>query len=216
MSELTIEVHPRTELGKNANRRLRAEGEIPAVVYGAGLDPVPIRVDEKSVQELLRSSGGENAVFKLKLPGSDKSRNTMIRDLQADVISGSLVHIDFQRINMDQKVHVTVSIELHGEPEGVRTQGGLLDFVTREVELECLPGDIPAHLDLDVSALEVGQHVEAGQLDLPDAVDLLDDVEKVIVSVGAQRLAEGEDDDEDSDLLEAPTAEPAVIGQDPS
>ena len=212
MSEPTVNVRLRERTGKNANRRLRAAGEIPAVVYGGSADAAAIRVDGRRVLSLIRE-GGENAVFLLQLEGTEQTRHTMIRDLQWNPLTGALVHIDFQRVKMDQQVQVSVPVEIVGTPEGVRNEGGLLEFVTREVAVVCLPGDIPVSIPLDVSALHVGQHVEAGQLSLPDVVALVDEETKVIVSVAAARVIEEEDEEaEEDELLEALADEPERVG----
>jgi len=213
MSDFTIEVEPRETRGKNANRRIRAAGGIPAVVYGGGKDPVPIQVDRRRFRELLKSEGGENAVFLLKLAGTDKSRHTMIREMQMDVIRGEPIHVDFQRILLDQVVRVAVPIELHGTPYGVKTEGGFMDFVTREVEVECLPDKIPTRLDLDVSMLHAGHHVEAEVLELPEGVTLVAEPTKVIVSVAVHRGGAEAEAAEEEELLEKITAEPEVIGR---
>ncbi|MCY3964404.1 MAG: 50S ribosomal protein L25 [Acidobacteria bacterium] len=212
MSEPTVTVRLREQTGKNANRRLRAAGEIPAVVYGGEGDSAAIRVDGKSVQTLIRE-GGENAVFLLQLEGTDRTRHTMIRDLQWNPLTGSLVHIDFLRVKMDQEVQVSVPIALVGSPEGVRNEGGLLEFITREVGVVCLPGDIPASIELDVEPLHIGQHVEAGELVLPSAVRLEDDESRVIVSVAAKKVIEEEEEvAEEDELLEAVAEEPEMVG----
>ncbi len=212
MSEPTVSVRLREQTGKNANRRLRAAGEIPAVVYGGDADSAAIRVDGKSVQTLIRE-GGENAVFQLQLEGTDRTRHTMIRDLQWNPLTGALVHIDFQRVKMDQEVQVSVPIALIGTPEGVRNEGGIVEFVTREIAVVCLPGDIPSSIELDVEPLHIGQHVEIGELTLPDAVRLEDDESRVVVSVAAPRLAEEEEEvSEEDELLEAFGEEPEMVG----
>ncbi len=214
MSDFTIEVERRDTRGKNANRRIRAAGGIPAVVYGGGKDPLAIRVDRRRFDELLKSEGGENAVFLLKLAGTDKSRHTMIRELQQDTIKGEPIHVDFQRILLDQVVRVMVPIEIHGDAYGVKTEGGFLDFVTREVEVECLPQEIPAHLELDVTDLHAAHHVEAGQLELPEGVTLIAEPTRVIVSLATHRGGEEEEAAEaEEELLEKITAEPEVIGR---
>lgn len=200
MSDLVLEVQKREKTGKNKNRQLRAAGSVPAVVYGRGLDPVVIKVETRKVEDLLRKTADENPVFLLKLAGTEQSRHCMIRELFTDAITGEVLHIDFQRIDMTKEIHVSVRIELHGTPVGVKTDGGLLDFVTREVEIWSMPDSIPGHIDLDVSALHVGQHVEAGQLALPEGVRLADDDDKVIVSIHGKSNAsddgdEGEDDE---------------------
>ncbi len=211
MSEIMLEVHEREATGKNHNRRLRATGQVPAVVYGAGLDVAPIRVEERKVAEILSGSGG-NTVFLLKLHGGDKQRHAMIRELQTDSVTGEMIHIDFQRILMDQQIKVMVPIELSGEAEGVKTEGGLVDFVTREIEVECLPNEIPQHLGLDVSPLHIGQHVEAGELELPEGVELMTDAERVIVSVAVRKMVEEEVEETEEDLLiEAEAEEPEVV-----
>jgi large subunit ribosomal protein L25 len=212
VSEPTVTVRLREQTGKNANRRLRAAGEIPAVVYGGSADSAAIRVDGKMVQSLIRE-GGENAVFLLQLEGTERTRHTMIRDLQWNPLTGALVHIDFQRVKMDQEVQVSVPVEVVGTPEGVRNEGGLLEFITREVGVVCLPGDIPVSIELDVSPLHIGQHVEAGELVLPDAVTLTEEENKVIVSVAAARVVEEEvEEPEEGELLEALTDEPERVG----
>lgn len=213
MSEPTVTVRLREQTGKNANRRLRAAGEIPAVVYGGSADSAAIRVDGKLVLGLIRE-GGENAVFLLQLEGTSQTRHTMIRDLQWNPLTGALVHIDFQRVKMDQEVQVSVPIEVVGVPEGVRNEGGLLEFITREVSVVCLPGDIPVSIELDVSPLHIGQHVGAGELVLPDAVTLNDEETKVIASVAAARVAEDEEEEPDEGaLLEAVADEPGRVGE---
>ena len=136
----------------------------------------------------------------------------MIRELQTDSLTGEMIHIDFQRILMDQKVKVMVPIELEGEAEGVKTEGGLVDFVTREVEVECLPGQIPQRITLDVTPLHIGQHVEAGELEMPEGVSLHVDPERVIVSLAVRRVVEEVAEEGEEDLLiEAEAEEPEVI-----
>jgi len=214
MSELRIEVHKREEFGKNANRRLRASGEVPAVVYGAGKEPVPIRVNKKTLRDLFRGGHNENAIFLLRLSGTDQERHTMIRDLQINPVTREILHLDFQRVLLDQKVRVSVQIELEGIPLGVRNEGAFLDFITREVEVECLPGKIPGHLTIDVTKLHAGEHVEAGQLEFPEGVELLIEPERVIAAVTHSRVhAEAEEGGEGGGLIEEAPVEPEVIGR---
>jgi large subunit ribosomal protein L25 len=136
MSELTLEVQKRESKGKNSNRQLRAQGRIPAVLYGGGRESVPLEVDRKTVLELLKKAGSENAVFLLKLGETGKERHAMIRDLQIDPLQRHIVHIDFQRIEMSQKVRVEVHVEVEGLPYGVKNEAGILDFVTRSLHVE--------------------------------------------------------------------------------
>lgn len=187
MTDMTLQVERREQTGNGPNRRLRAQGRIPAVVYGGGRDSVAIEVDRRALLDLIKKSSGESPVFLLRL--GDRERHAMIRDIQKDPLSRMVIHVDFQRVLMDQKVRVQVPVEVVGTPVGVKTEGGMLDFVTREISVECLPGDIPSHIELDVAKLHLGQHVEAGQLALPSNVVLLDEAEKVIVLVSGGRMA---------------------------
>lgn len=194
------------------NRRLRARGEVPAVVYGLGQPPITIEVDRRAVVDLLKTASGENTVFLLRLADSDEQRHTMIRELQTDPIDHSIVHIDFQRIDLSEKVTVRVPVELVGEPEGVKNEGGMIDFVTRELEVECLPAEIPDSLQVQVDDLHVGDHVEAAAVALPTGVVLLDDPDRVIAAVVITREAVSEEE-EAEELLEAEAEEPEVIGR---
>jgi large subunit ribosomal protein L25 len=190
MSEITIEVQPREESGKNANRRLRAGGLIPAVVYGGGKESVSIQINRKSFLETIKGGGSENRIFLLKLGDTGKERQAMVRDMQVHPITRQVLHIDIQRVLMSEKIRIQVPVELVGTPYGVKTEGGILDFVTREVHIECLPGDIPNHLELDITDVHVGQHVEAAKLKLPDGVTLLDEPDRVIVALSHARTEE--------------------------
>ena len=136
--ELTLEVQPRTDRGKNANRRLRTSGKVAGVVYGLDLPPQKVQLERRSIVTMLREGATENSIFLLRMTGSD-DHHTMIRELQVDPIDRRILHIDFQRIDLSQRVTVRVEVEIVGVPEGVKNEGGVLDFVTREVEVECLP-----------------------------------------------------------------------------
>jgi large subunit ribosomal protein L25 len=213
-NEPVIVVSERTATGVNASRRVRAEGKIPAVVYGAGKGSLAISVDRRSVLNFLRKeAGGENAIFLLRLEGTDQERHAMIKEMQVNPQTREIVHLDFVRLVMDEKLRVTVPIELVGTPVGVKNDGGVLDFVTREVEVECLPANIPPHLEADVSALHIGDHVEASAIELPENVVLIEDQDRVIASVGAPRRIEEESEEGDDFLLEATPDEPEVIGK---
>lgn len=211
MTELTIEVHEREERGKNANRRLRASGRVPAIVYGGGREPVAIQIETRRLQELLRSSG-ENAIFLLKLGDQGTSRHTMIRDLAINPVTRRIVHVDFQRVKMDEIVRVSVPIELLGTPIGVKNEGGVLEFIHREVAIESLPGKIPSQLEIDVSGLNLGDRVTTTDLDLPEGVTMLEELDRVIASVAQPRVAEVEEEEE-GELLEEVPEEPEVIGR---
>ena len=133
MSQMTIEVERRPTLGKNANRRTRAAGDVPAVLYGAGKDSISVQLNRKILTESLKKGGGENTIFLLQLAGTDQSRHAMIRDLQVDPVSRKIIHVDFQRIVLTEKIRVQVPIEITGLAYGVKNEGAILDFVTRQV-----------------------------------------------------------------------------------
>ncbi len=183
MSEAAIEVQRREKVGKGHNRRLRVAGQIPAVLYGADKDPVAIQVPRRLLLELFKSGGHANRIFLLKLAGTDQSRHAMIRDLQVDPTTSQITHLDFQRITLDRKLRIKVRLELDGVPYGVKTEMGILDFVTREVEVECLPSAIPTAIHVDVTELRIGQHLEARELVLPEGVEFVGDPVAVVASV---------------------------------
>src|SRR5215468_8914646 len=150
-----LEAQARTPGTKNDARRVRKQGKVPAVVYGAGKAALPVSVDPRQVSRILHSETGHNTVFDLAIDG--ERTKAMIVDWQYEPIKGALLHIDLKRIAMDQKLRVNVPIELTGEAAGVKEQGGILEQIVREVELECLPSDIPNAIDVDVSELVFGK-----------------------------------------------------------
>ena len=205
-----IQVKTREEFGKNSNRRLRASGQIPAVLYGSGGETVPIQIERRKVEEVFRHGATENTIFLLKREESDQERHARIREMQTNAVSREILHIDFQRVLMDQMIRVTIPVHPVGTPKGVTDEGGVLDQVTREVEVECLPGDIPESIDVDVTALAIGDHLEAGALTLPKGVELIEEPDRVIVSIAYPvRVEEPEEDEEE--LLGAERDEPEVI-----
>jgi large subunit ribosomal protein L25 len=210
MAEVTLDVQSRQESGKNANRKLRAQGLVPAVVYGGGRDPLPIQVDRRTLLNLMRQTQGGNPIFLLQLAGTDKSRHAMIRELQIDPVSRHILHVDFQRVLMTEKIRVAVHLELTGIPVGVKTDGGLLDFVTRELHVQCTPDRIPNKLTVDVSHLHIGQHLEAHEVALPEGVELTDEPGRVVASVAHHRTTETEAAPAEA-LIEAESVQPEVI-----
>ena len=182
----TLEAVKRDERGKNAARRLRAAGRIPAVVYGAhaeGRAPegVAVSVDPKEVLRILRSDSGANTLIGLSLEGAEAK--VMVRDYQVDPVTRRLLHADFYQLRMDRKMAVTVPVVLSGEAQGVKLQGGMLDFVNREIEVECLPTDIPEHIDIDVSNLMLNEGVRVRDLPVSAAWTPLTDGATLLVHV---------------------------------
>jgi large subunit ribosomal protein L25 len=177
----TLEAQPRTAGNKNEARRVRRGGKIPAVVYGAGQASLPVAVDPRQVSRILNSETGHNTIFDLTLEGT-KSK-AMIVDWQYEPIKGKLLHIDVKRIAMDQRLTVMVPIILKGEAAGVKQQGGILEQMLREVEVECLPQDIPSHIDVDVSELVFGKVLRVSDLPHSDKVKFLTDENQPVAHV---------------------------------
>jgi len=176
-----LEARPRTPGTKNDARRVRRQGKVPAVVYGAGKAAMPVEVDPRQVSRILNSETGHNTVFDLTVDG-DRTK-AMIVDWQYEPIKGSLLHIDVKRIAMDQKLRVNVPIELVGEPEGVKTQGGLLEQIVRDVEVECLPADIPSSVELNVAALVFGVVLRVSDLPKNDKVRFVSDPDQPVAHI---------------------------------
>jgi large subunit ribosomal protein L25 len=171
------------KFNKNAARRVRVKGKIPAVVYGAQEPSVAVEVDPKQILRILHSEAGHNSIFDLEI--GDKKAKAMIVDWQYEPVKGSLLHIDLKRIAMDKAIRVEVPIQLIGVPVGVKTQGGILDQVLREVEVECLPGDIPSHIDLDVSNLAFGDVLRVSDLPHGGKLKFLTDENSTVAHVVA-------------------------------
>lgn len=190
MEQFIVEASVRDERGKNAARRRRLTGEIPAVLYGGKDSAVPVSVNAKQVASILRSESGHNTIFKVKIAG--KGENTvLLKDWQVDPVKGHLLHVDLLRIAMDVKMRVNVPVHTFGDPEGVKLQGGIFETVTREVEIECLPSDIPGEFRVDVSHLTIGKHLRAGDLPIDAAKHtLVTDPQRVIAHVVALRAEE--------------------------
>ena len=167
---------------KNAARRVRVSGLIPAVVYGAGLEPIALTVDPKAVTKILHSDSGHNTIFDLAIAGGATTK-AMIVDWQNEPIKGKLLHIDMKRIAMNKTMTVSVPITLTGVPVGVKTQGGVLDQILREVEVECLPTDIPSHLDVDVSGLELNGAIHVSDLPHSGSLKFLGEEDALVAHV---------------------------------
>ena len=167
---------------KNAARRVRVEGKIPAVIYGAGQPSVAVTVDPRIITRILHSDSGHNTIFDLDVVGSATVK-AMVVDWQHEPIKGALLHIDLKRIAMDKAMRVSVPIQLAGVPVGVKAQGGILEHVLREVEIECLPGDIPSHLDVDVSSLEIHQSIRVSDLPHSGSIKFLGDEAATVAHV---------------------------------
>ena len=204
-----LEAQPREAGTKNDARRVRREGKIPAVVYGAGKNALTVSVDPRQVSRILHSETGHNTVFDLAMDG--ERTKAMIVDWQYEPIKGSLLHIDLKRIAMDQKLKVNVPIELVGEPAGVKQQGGILEQIAREVEVECLPGDIPNQIELSVSELVFGTVLRISDLPKNDKIKYLSDPEQPVAHIITIKEEEVPTADAVAGEAAAAPAEPEVI-----
>jgi large subunit ribosomal protein L25 len=189
---IVVEVERRHETGKNAANRLRARDMIPAVIYGGGreMETLSLAVPRKSLLDLLRKGLHDNAIFKLQLKGTDQQRHVMIRDMMVDPVSRAMLHVDFVRILMDKKLRVKAAVEAVGVPVGVRNEGGLLNVVTHEIAIECLPADIPESVKIDVSEMKVHESIRISDLKLGDSIRILESSDRVIAHVGIPRAEE--------------------------
>ncbi len=203
MSQETLIVPKRESFGKAAIRDLKASGMIPAVVYGLNEPPVAIAISPKVVARVLASDTGMNSVMFLQREGTDIKRHVIIKDLQRDPITSRLRHVDFMRVDMTLKVRVKVPVRLVGTSVGVKAMGGVLDFAHREIELECLPSMIPAHIDVDITNLAVGDSVRFEQINLGPNVIITGDAHQVVCSVRGKAA-------EEEVAVVAPAAEPEV------
>jgi large subunit ribosomal protein L25 len=200
--DITITAEPRDLRGKNEARRLRARGLAPAVVYGPGNDPVAVAVSPKEVHGILRSTSGHNTIFNIDLAGAKSP--VMIVDWQHDPIKGNLLHIDMKRIDPNQRMVARVPVHTTGDPYGVKIQGGLYEIITRDIEIECLPDDIPEGFTLDVAQMKVGQNLRASEVPLAGSMKLVTAPDTVISHVIAVRTTAAEE-------TVAAVAEPEVI-----
>lgn len=184
--DITIAAEPRSTRGKNEARRLRVEHKIPAVVYGTGSEPVPVSVSPKEINKILFSPSGHNTIFNVDISGGENTP-VMVVDWQHDPVKGNLLHIDMMRVDMSKRLKVKVPVHTTGEARGVKQQGGLFQVVTREVEIECLPDEIPESFSVDVTHLLIGQAIRAGDVPLTGSMTLISAPETVMSHVIAVR-----------------------------
>jgi large subunit ribosomal protein L25 len=206
----SLEAHLRESGNKNDARRVRMGGKIPGVVYGAGKDSLPVTVDPRHVLRILHSETGHNTIFDLSLQGGEKSK-AMIVDWQYEPIKGSLMHIDLKRIAMDKMLKVNIPILLKGEAAGVKQDGGILEQILREVEVECLPADIPSHIDADVSALVFGLVLRVSDLPHSEKLKFLTDPNQPVAHVTSVKEEVVATPDAAAADAAATPAEPEVI-----
>lgn len=199
-TNLSINAKVREERGKNASRRLRAAGLVPVTIYGGGQEATSTTVVKREFTALLRNHG-RNQIFTINVDGVPTT--VKIADMQLDPIKSVLIHADLMRISMTEKSKFSVTIKIVGESEGIKLNGGVLDVVSHELEIRCLPGDLPSVIEADISALNIGDHLSVKDLKLSDKIEVLDDPDSVIATIVAPRV-------EETPVVET-TAEPEVI-----
>jgi large subunit ribosomal protein L25 len=211
LHDITIDAERRQETGKNAANRLRASDLIPAVLYGGGADTVSLAIPRKSLLTLLRKGVHENAIFQIKMKGADAAGHVMIRDLSVHPVSRAMLHVDFVRVLMDKKLKVKTAVEIVGIPVGVKAEGGLLNVVSHELSIECLPADIPNTIPVDVSGLHLHGSLRVSDLSLGDKIRVLDAPDRVIAHVALPKAEEVVAAPAGTEVVATPGAEPEVI-----
>ncbi len=217
MAEMTVSATNRTDFGKGASKRMRRQGMVPGIVYGGSADNIPVAVNPKDLFRLLRSQAGRNTILNLDIEGTS-SDSVILKDWQIDPVDESILHADFHRIAMDRTLRVTVPVVIHGTAYGVKTEGGLLEVVTRELDVECLPSDIPNEFECDVTDLAMNRSIRVGELTSIDNVEVLADREQIVVHVVAMKeeveeVAEDEDVEALAEASDGESPEPEVAAK---
>ncbi|MCS7234761.1 MAG: 50S ribosomal protein L25 [Armatimonadota bacterium] len=209
MQRLTLEVEARRGLGKSAVRKLRRVGRVPGVLYGRGIEPVPIAVDVRSLEAVLQRAAEANVLLDVVIrdDGQVRTELAMLQDVQREVLNRRVLHVDLHRVSLTEKVYARLPVRLRGEARGVR-EGGILELLRHEVEVSGLPTDLPDHLEVDVSHLAVGQSLHVRDLRVPPGVTVLTPPDETLVTV----LAPGVAAEEAGPAEEAP-AQPEVVGK---
>lgn len=225
MKEVTLEVNKRDDQGKGVARKLRAAGKIPAVAYGKALDPTPLDLEYESWRKINRELQGENALYNLSVNGQTSDDKALIRDIQRDPIDGKVLHIDFQYVKMNERIRMSIPVKLIGSSIGVKTNSGVLQWKHRSLEVTAFPKDFPDSIDIEISEMNIGDAVHAGDLEYPDLEFVVGEME-TLVSVMAPKVSklpetevEGEEGEEGEEGAEAAApaeegaAEPEVISE---
>lgn len=185
---MKVKAESRKEVGKKVAKKLRKEGKIPAIIYGEKKDTIPITLSLNDVKDILKAEKGENTI--LKIHRDDIEVDAMLKEVQYDYLSDSVIHVDFLRIDLDKAVNVNIPVVAEGTPIGVRVEDGIFDFVTREVKIRCLPAKIPKEFMLDVSELHAGHSIKAEDLVIEEDIQLVSDSQTVICAVTVKSRAE--------------------------
>lgn len=205
---ISIKAERREVFGKNVSRRLRRTGMIPAILYGANEANVPLTLNKKDVFMILRSETGENTIFQVSF--DSETKNAMIKDLQMDPVTDEILHADLVQIAMDKVIRVSIPVITVGDAVGVKTEGGFVDFVTREIEVECLPKDIPEHIEIEISDLHLRQSRKVEDIVVPDEIKILTEPDVVVVHIEVPAKEEEIEVPEEEEII-AEEEEPEVI-----
>jgi len=203
-----LTVQTRTQVGRNAIKKVRKEGLIPGVIYGVGHEPINLEVNGRQLSTVLAHASSENILLELEIVDGDNKRNSlaMIQEVQHHPIQRQILHVDFHAVSATEKITAEVPIETIGEPIGVKTNGGLLEHNLRDLEVECLPADLPERIEVDVTSLDINQSIHVKDLKLPPGVEAVTDPDLTVVAVSAPRV-----DEEPTEALGATPAAPEVI-----
>jgi len=203
-----LTVQTRTQVGRNAIKKVRKEGLIPGVIYGVGQEPINLEVNGRQLSTVLAHASSENILLELEIVDGDNKRNSlaMIQEVQHHPIQRQILHVDFHAVSATEKITAEVPIETIGEPVGVKTNGGLLEHNLRDLEVECLPADLPERIEVDVTNLDINQSIHVKDLKLPLGVEAVTDADLTVVAVSAARVEE-----EPAEALGATPAAPEVI-----
>ena len=210
MKSLHVAAEVRSSRGKNAARQLRSQGRIPAVLYGRQQAPLSLSVDPRELLAILHSAAGYNTIFSLEVRDQG-STSVMLKEWQFDPVEEDLLHADFLRIAMDNALHVSVPVMPVGVAKGVKDLGGIFEFVLRQIEVECLPADIPEHISVDISHLEIGSNLRVADLVVDPKLKILSDADLVVAHVVQPKEEQMEEEAVPLEGLEEAAAEPEVI-----
>ena len=189
--EVTLRAEPRTSTGKGSARQARMKGRVPAILYGRGMDPTPLAVDSKQISHALHTEAGANVLVNLEIEGGRRFL-TMVREVQRHPVRGTLLHVDFVNTDRDVKTHADVAIHITGESQGVR-EGGVIEHHLWDLHVECLPGDVPEAIEVDITALEVGDSLKVSDLTIPAGVTVLTGEDESVLAVVVPQAREVEE-----------------------
>ncbi|HCR16837.1 MAG TPA: 50S ribosomal protein L25 [Candidatus Latescibacteria bacterium] len=208
---VVLKADRRTQVGKQAVKHLRLKGRLPAVVYGEKQDPIVCSVDRKELEVILHDQG-RNALLSLDLPDGQAQDTTIIKEIQHHPLKGEMQHVDFHRISLTEKIIVEVAVEAEGNPVGVRTEGGILEHMLYELEVECLPTDIPDKVVFDVTEMSIGDTIHVSDLVVEGNVEIVTESDRSVFVLVPPTVAQvAEDEEEEEALEEEEMQEPEVI-----